>query len=74
MLWCLALSLFLSAPQELDLLRSLSFDSNVVQFYGAAVLEGCPVLVLECMEVRSQTAVLFHAQGINLLHSEMSTG
>ncbi|CAL8471556.1 g11098 [Coccomyxa elongata] len=36
--------------QELDLLRSLSFDSNVVQFYGAAVMEGCPVLVLECME------------------------
>ncbi|BDA46937.1 probable mitogen-activated protein kinase kinase kinase 20 at C-terminar half [Coccomyxa sp. Obi] len=36
--------------QELDLLRSLSFDSNIVQLYGAAVMEGCPVLILECME------------------------
>ena len=37
--------------QELDLLRSLSFDKNIVQFYGATIIEGCPVLVLECMEV-----------------------
>lgn len=38
--------------QELELLKALSFDSNIVQFYGACVMEGCPVLVLECMPVR----------------------
>lgn len=54
---CLTISLLLVALQELELLRSLSFDSNVVQFYGAAVMEGCPVLVLECMEVWNLTAL-----------------
>ncbi len=57
-----------SVPQELDLLRSLSFDRHVVQFYGAAVMEGCPVLVLECMEVRNRDCLAkhdsFHPGGI----------
>lgn len=45
------LSARLLGSQELELLRTLSYDSNIVQFYGACVMEGCPVLVLECMAV-----------------------
>ena len=37
--------------QELELLRTLNFDSRIVQLYGACILEGCPVLVLEFMAV-----------------------
>ena len=29
----------------------LNFDSRIVQLYGACILEGCPVLVLEFMGV-----------------------
>ena len=39
--------------QELEMLMFVSHDSNVVQFFGACILEGCPVLVLECMKVCS---------------------
>ena len=35
------------------MLKFVSFDSNIVQFFGACILEGCPVLVLECMKARS---------------------
>ncbi|CAL5224202.1 g6845 [Coccomyxa viridis] len=35
--------------QELELLKMLNFDSRIVQLYGACILEGCPVLVLEFM-------------------------
>ncbi len=35
------------------MLRHVSFDSNIVQFFGTCILEGCPVLVLQCMAVRS---------------------
>ena len=38
--------------QELELLQTLNFDSRIVQLYGACILEGCPVLVLEFMAVR----------------------
>ena len=38
--------------QELELLKMLNFDSRIVQLYGACILEGCPVLVLEFMGVR----------------------
>lgn len=37
--------------QEVAILKSLSFDKNVVQFYGC--MDGpCPLLILEYMEVR----------------------
>ena len=36
--------------QEICLLRVLSFDPNMVQFYGACLDPGCPMLVLEYME------------------------
>ena len=29
----------------------LNFDSRIVQLYGACILEGCPVVVLEFMGV-----------------------
>ena len=35
------------------MLKFVSFDSNIVQFFGACILEGCPVLVLECMKARN---------------------
>lgn len=39
--------------QELELLKMLNFDSRIVQLYGACILEGCPVVVLEFMGVCS---------------------
>ena len=38
--------------QELEMLKYVSFDSNIVQFFGTCILEGCPVLVLQFMAVR----------------------
>ena len=37
-------------PQEICLLRVLSFDPNMVQFYGACLDPGFPMLVLEYMQ------------------------
>lgn len=37
--------------QEVDLLRSLSFDGNIVQFYGACVQRESIMMVLEFMGV-----------------------
>ena len=37
--------------QEIDLLRSLSFDANIVQFYGACLQEENTMMVLEYMAV-----------------------
>ena len=37
--------------QEVELLRSLSFDGNIVQFYGACVQEESIMMVLEFMRV-----------------------
>ena len=42
--------------QEIELLRSLSFDANIVQFYGACLQEENTMMVLEFMAVR----LLFH--------------
>ena len=42
--------------QEIELLRSLSFDANIVQFYGACLQEENTMMVLEFMAVRT----LFH--------------
>ena len=37
--------------QEVTMLRGLSYDINVVQFYGSCVKDGKVLLVLEYMEV-----------------------
>ena len=37
--------------QEIQLLRKLSFDRNIVQFYGACLQEENTMMVLEYMEV-----------------------
>lgn len=37
--------------QEIELLRSLSFDGNIVQFYGACLQEENTMMVLEYMAV-----------------------
>ena len=37
--------------QEIELLRSLSFDANIVQFYGACLQEENTMMVLEYMAV-----------------------
>ena len=36
--------------QEICLLQALNFDANIVQFYGACLDPGFPLLVLEYME------------------------
>ena len=39
--------------QEICLLKSLNYDRNIVQFYGARLKHGAaPMMVLEYMEVR----------------------
>ena len=37
--------------QEVELLRRLSFDGNIVQFYGACLQRGSIMMVLELMGV-----------------------
>ena len=44
--------------QEIELLRSLSFDANIVQFYGACLQEENTMMVLEFMAVRSCISVI----------------
>lgn len=39
--------------QEIDILKSLSFDRSIVQFYGTCPWQGKTMLVLEHMEVIS---------------------
>ena len=39
------------AMQEIEILKSLSFDRNIVQFYGTCPWNGKTMLVLEYMEV-----------------------
>lgn len=36
--------------QEINLMEKLSFDRNIVQFYGAVLSGTAPMLVLEYME------------------------
>ena len=38
-------------PQEISILKSISYDRNIVQFYGAVLSNNEPMLVLEYMEV-----------------------
>ena len=38
-------------PQEIEILKSLSFDRSIVQFYGTCPRQGKTMLVLEHMEV-----------------------
>ncbi len=40
-----------SCLQEVDVLKSVSYDRNVVQFYGTCPLGSQTMLVLEYMEV-----------------------
>ena len=40
-----------AAPQEISILKGISFDRNIVQFYGAVFCAAQPMLVLEYMEV-----------------------
>ena len=48
--------------QECSILKSLNYDKNIVQFFGAVLRPGVePMLVLEFMEVRT---------GISLLDNE----
>lgn len=44
--------------QEVTMLRGLSYDTNVVQFYGSCVKDGKILLVLEYMEVSLLSHVL----------------
>jgi len=39
--------------QEISILKSISYDRNIVQFYGAVLSGSEPMLVLEYMQVRS---------------------
>ena len=41
--------------QEQKVLERLSYDENIVQFYGSYIQEGDVLLVLEYMEVRPTT-------------------
>ena len=44
--------------QEINLMEKLSFDRNIVQFYGAVLSAPAPMLVLEYMEGDACCAVL----------------
>ena len=46
-------------PQEIGILKSISYDRNIVQFYGAVLTER-PMLVLEYMEVCFQIQMCNH--------------
>ena len=45
--------LLLWASQEVQLLKLISFDRNIVQFYGACLDTQPPMLVMEYMGVRA---------------------
>ena len=45
--------------QEIELLRSLSFDANIVQFYGACLQEENTMMVLEYMAVSTSIACFY---------------
>lgn len=48
---CLSLLIKATAVlQEINLMEKLSFDRNIVQFYGAVLSAPAPMLVLEFME------------------------
>ena len=39
-----------SNPQEIGILKSISYDRNIVQFYGATMVGSEPMLLLEYCE------------------------
>jgi serine/threonine protein kinase len=48
--------------QEVGILKSLNYDRNIVQFYGACLQEGSdPMLVCEYMEGGSSTLISAHS-------------
>ena len=47
--------------QEISILKSISYDRNIVQFYGAVLSGSEPMLVLEYMEVRAPSSASPHA-------------
>ena len=49
--YCLLLNRGNSLLQEVDILKSVSYDRNVVQFYGTCLWGDKTMLVLEFMEV-----------------------
>ena len=51
MLLCCIRSYCSVLPQEIEILKSLSFDRSIVQFYGTCPWLGKTMLVLEHMEV-----------------------
>ena len=53
-----ALDLACVMMQEINLMEKLSFDRNIVQFYGAVLSAPAPMLVLEYMEGEPCFAVL----------------
>ena len=46
-------------PQEIGILKSISYDRNIVQFYGASLVGREPMLLLEVIDVSSRSN---HAQ------------
>lgn len=53
-------------PQEINLMEKLSFDRNIVQFYGAVLSGTAPMLILEYMEGGDLRDALSHQQGNEL--------
>ena len=47
-----------AGTQEISILKSISYDRNIVQFYGAVLSGSEPMLVLEYMEVRAPSRTL----------------
>ncbi|KAK9829556.1 hypothetical protein WJX72_006471 [[Myrmecia] bisecta] len=52
--------------KEISMLKKLSYDRNIVQFYGACMQEGKPMLVLEYMEGGDLRQAMSSAQGAEL--------
>lgn len=44
--------------QEINLMEKLSFDRNIVQFYGAVLSGTAPMLILEYMEGNTAVALM----------------
>ena len=53
---------FHAVLQEVEMLKGLNYDRNIVQFYGACIKPGAsPMLVCEFMEGGHILAILCHA-------------
>ena len=60
--------------QEVDILKSVSYDRNVVQFYGTCLWGDKTMLVLEFMEVSSSYVYLTCLYRNTFLHVCCCTG